>query len=72
MFIVYFQDRLVCFQSMAREYRIVRLYKRKGRFNQPGGAIATDRGELALPCRACPHPSVNLPDGWEEAPADKA
>lgn len=57
---------------MVREFRIVRLLKRRGRFNLSGGATATKEGELALPCRACPQPDVNLPDGWEDAPSETA
>ncbi|KAK0493265.1 hypothetical protein EDD18DRAFT_1310625 [Armillaria luteobubalina] len=30
----------------------------------PGGIEATQPGELALRCPACPHPRINLPDGW--------
>lgn len=26
------------------------------------------RGELALICPACPHPGINIPDGWEDDP----
>ncbi|KAJ7263265.1 hypothetical protein B0H12DRAFT_1231081 [Mycena haematopus] len=36
------------------------------------GIDATQRGGLAIPCRACPHPGINLPEGWEDAPPEKA
>ncbi|PBK62771.1 hypothetical protein ARMSODRAFT_990401 [Armillaria solidipes] len=32
--------------------------------HEPGGIAVTQPGELALCCPACPHPHVNLPDGW--------
>jgi hypothetical protein len=57
---------------MVRQFRICKLFKRRGRYSLPGGAASTSAGELALPCRACPQPQVNLPDGWEKASPDKA
>lgn len=44
------------------------MLKRNGWGHDPGGAEATAQGELTLECPACPHPSVNLPDTWEEYP----
>lgn len=44
--------------------------KRAGRGHDPTGLAGTQRGGLAVPCRACPLPGVNLPDGWEDAPAE--
>jgi hypothetical protein len=40
------------------------MFRRAGRFLLPGGAAATERGELAIPCRACPDPARNLPKDW--------
>ncbi|KAJ7608966.1 hypothetical protein DFH06DRAFT_1148713 [Mycena polygramma] len=30
------------------------------------GTKGMAQGELALPCRACPHPDINLPEGWDK------
>ncbi|KAJ7833212.1 hypothetical protein B0H14DRAFT_3087705 [Mycena olivaceomarginata] len=78
-------DRREQFTLMTREYRHLQMCKRAGRgHNGIGvprtpdspelvyGIEATQRGELAIPCRACPHPGINLPDGWENAPRDEA
>jgi hypothetical protein len=42
------------------------MMKRAGRGHDDSGVAGTAQGELALPCRACPHPGINLPDGWDE------
>jgi hypothetical protein len=42
------------------------MLKRSARFLMPGGADATADGELALVCRSCPIPGVNLPAGWRD------
>lgn len=52
---------------MVREWRHVVMAKRAGRGHDPGGIVTTEPGGLAVMCRACPQPGVNLPDGWEEA-----
>ena len=39
--------------------------KRAGRGHDPSGIDGTPRGGLSIPCRACPHPHINLPDGWD-------
>jgi hypothetical protein len=44
------------------------MLKRAGRGHDPTGVNGTVAGELAVPCRACPIPGVNLPEGWEDAP----
>ncbi|KAF8215194.1 hypothetical protein K438DRAFT_1561909 [Mycena galopus ATCC 62051] len=46
--------------------------KRAGRAHHPTGIAGTSPGELAIPCRACPHPNINLPEGWEDAPPEVA
>jgi hypothetical protein len=35
--------------------------KRAGRAHDPAGIDATLPGGLSIPCRACPHPTINLP-----------
>ncbi|KAJ7815837.1 hypothetical protein B0H13DRAFT_2242544 [Mycena leptocephala] len=63
-------NRLPQFMDMIREYRHLQMCKRAGRGHHPDGIVATEPGELAIPCRACPHPGINLPEGWEDAPPD--
>lgn len=57
---------------MVREYRHTKLLKQAGRGHDPGGVLKTAPGSLAVPCRACPIPNVNLPAGWEKVPPEKA
>jgi hypothetical protein len=79
------QDRREQFALMTREYRHLQMCKRAGRgHNGVGvprepesaelvfGIDATKPGELAIPCRACPQPGINLPADWQNAPPDKA
>ncbi|KAJ8697360.1 hypothetical protein PTI98_004170 [Pleurotus ostreatus] len=63
-------DRLQQFMLTVREWRHIRMAKRAGRGNDPTGLHNTGQGELAVPCRSCPHPGINLPEGWEQAPPD--
>lgn len=44
------------------------MLKRGGRGHDPAGAAGTKNGELALMCPSCPHPGINLPAGWADAP----
>lgn len=59
---------------MARKWRHETMVKRGGRaYVQNEKRIEmTAQGELAVPCRACPIPGVNLPDDWESAPPERA
>jgi hypothetical protein len=41
------------------------MLKRGWRAYNPGGVLATAPGSLAIPCRVCPMPNINLPKGWE-------
>ncbi|KIM87974.1 hypothetical protein PILCRDRAFT_3683 [Piloderma croceum F 1598] len=43
------------------------MLKRAGRGQDPLGCDATQEGELAFECPACPHPGCNLPEGWDKA-----
>ncbi|KAJ7190917.1 hypothetical protein GGX14DRAFT_537939 [Mycena pura] len=80
-------DRLEQFTLITREYRHLQMCKRGGRGHDGlgiprlgsldttdllYGIDATQPGELAIPCRACPNPGINLPEGWEKAPPEKA
>ena len=57
---------------MVCKWRHTKMLKRAGRAFDPGGLPATAPGSLAIPCRACPMPNINLPRGWENMPAEKA
>ena len=43
------------------------MLKRAGRGHDNTGAAGTKEGELAIVCPSCPHPAINLPEGWEKA-----
>jgi hypothetical protein len=49
-----------------RQWREVKRMKRFKRGHTEGGVRATEQGELALKCRACPQPGWNLLDDWEK------
>ncbi|KAF8058561.1 hypothetical protein FPV67DRAFT_1565454 [Lyophyllum atratum] len=61
-------DRLSAFMLIVREWRHLKASKRAGRGHDPGGILGTPSGGLAINCRACPQPGINLPVGWEKAP----
>ncbi|KAG6805471.1 hypothetical protein H0H92_015245, partial [Tricholoma furcatifolium] len=63
-------DRLQQFMLIIREWRHLKMAKRAGRGHDPSGIAGTRQGGLAIDCRACPHPNINLPPGWEDAPPD--
>ena len=54
---------------MIMQWRHLKLLKWGGHAHDPAGAAATRPGELALLCPSCPHPGINLPENWENAPA---
>ena len=66
------QDRLSSFMNIVRQWRNIKSAKRQGKGHDPGGINGTKPGELAVICRSCPHPGINLPDKWEDAPASIA
>jgi hypothetical protein len=55
---------------MVREWRHIKMTKRAGRGHDKSGIAGTSQGELAIPCRACPQPGINLPTGWEKGRAE--
>ncbi|KAJ7737187.1 hypothetical protein DFH07DRAFT_870629 [Mycena maculata] len=59
-------DRRRAFRAIVRQYRMSVMRKRAGIAHKDGGVAATEQGELALNCRACPHPEINLPEGWDK------
>lgn len=62
-------DRYRQFLRMTREWRHLKMLKRGGRGHDPTGVNGTQAGDLAVRCPACPRPGINLPEGWENAPA---
>ncbi|KAK0501813.1 hypothetical protein EDD18DRAFT_1307212 [Armillaria luteobubalina] len=63
--------QVLSFMSKVSAYEfyhtLARLSDNTGLHLPPPGCIeGTQPGELALRCPACPHPHVNLPDGWEK------
>lgn len=54
--------------NIIRQWRNIKLAKRQGKGHDPKGIESTAEGELAVLCRSCPHPGVNLPRGWDKAP----
>jgi hypothetical protein len=50
---------------------MMEMFKRAGWGQDDSGVAGTGQGELALPCRACPDPEMNLPEGWDEMDEDQ-
>ncbi|KAJ7667892.1 hypothetical protein DFH06DRAFT_983104 [Mycena polygramma] len=59
-------DRRRAFRAIARQYRNIVMMKRAGRGHDDSGVKGTKQGELALKCRACPEPGVNMEEGWDK------
>lgn len=59
---------------MIREFRHMTMLKRAGRAFDPDSqrVFNTAPGSLAIPCRACPMPNINLPRGWDKVSPEKA
>lgn len=49
---------------MCLQWRHLKLLKRMGRGNEASGVAGTKEGDLVVPCMSCPHPGINLPEGW--------
>jgi hypothetical protein len=63
-------NRYQIFLRMARQWRHLLMLKRAGRGHDLSGVWGTHPGELAVDCPVCPNPKINLPEGWENAPAE--
>ncbi|EPS93480.1 hypothetical protein FOMPIDRAFT_39266, partial [Fomitopsis schrenkii] len=66
------KDRYVSFMRTARMWFHLKLLKRFGRGNDPGGVQSTKPGSCAVLCPACPHPGKNLPLDWATAPPERS
>jgi len=51
-----------------RQWRHIKMLKRGGRAHDPSGVGGTSQGELAVKCRSCPQPGINIPPNWKECP----
>ncbi|KAG6809044.1 hypothetical protein H0H92_001819, partial [Tricholoma furcatifolium] len=61
-------DKLKPFMIMVCEWHHLKMTKRASRGHDVAGISGTKKGELAVPCCACPQPGINLPPGWDKAP----
>ncbi|KAF6741636.1 hypothetical protein DFP72DRAFT_861793 [Ephemerocybe angulata] len=69
--IVEVKDRYPSFLRMVHEWRHLKLLKRTMRGHDPVRTAAeTKEGECALLCPPCPHPKINMPEGWEDEPEE--
>ncbi|KAG2097772.1 uncharacterized protein F5147DRAFT_747450 [Suillus discolor] len=62
-----------CYESflrMIREWRFIMQLKHCGQGHHPGGIKKIEAGTCTVLCPACPHPSKNLPVGWENTPLE--
>ncbi|KAJ3533340.1 hypothetical protein NMY22_g7373 [Coprinellus aureogranulatus] len=64
------KDRYPSILRLVHMWRHGRLLKRSGKGHDPGGAKSTVEGECALLCPPCPHPGINMPEGWEKEPGE--
>ena len=53
------------------QWRHLKALKCGGRAHDSTGAKGTSNGELAILCPSCPHPGINLPQGWAAEPKEK-
>ena len=53
-----------------REWQHLKMLKRAGRGHTISGSKGTQPRELGVICPACPHPGINLPPNWKDAPDD--
>ncbi|KAJ7725753.1 hypothetical protein B0H14DRAFT_3519239 [Mycena olivaceomarginata] len=57
------------FLRMVREYSHLLMLKRAGCGHAKSGVLGTAQGELVVLYPCCPIPSINLPEGWKNAPS---
>jgi hypothetical protein len=53
---------------MTLQWQHLKMLKRAGCGHDPSGIAGTQPGDLAIPCPSCPHPRINIPDWWKDAP----
>ncbi|KAJ3503018.1 hypothetical protein NMY22_g18393 [Coprinellus aureogranulatus] len=63
------KDRYPSLIRMVHEWRHMKMIKRAGRAHDPHRPPSeTKEGECALLCPPCPHPNINMAEGWEDEP----
>ncbi|KAG6848447.1 hypothetical protein H0H93_016880 [Arthromyces matolae] len=62
----FLKSRYKALQRVLLQWRHLVMLKRGGRAHHPSGADGTEDGELAVRCLTCPHPGINIPEGWNE------
>ncbi|KAJ7707007.1 hypothetical protein B0H14DRAFT_3099615 [Mycena olivaceomarginata] len=65
------KDRYHEFLRMTRQWRHIQMLKRAGREHENASVTSTKPGGCTLLCPACPHPGINLPPNWKNAPEEK-
>ncbi|KAJ3537962.1 hypothetical protein NMY22_g5368 [Coprinellus aureogranulatus] len=63
-----FRNRNKAWLRMVREWRHVRLLKRKGRGHIADGIQNPAPGDCAVLCPACPYPGINMPEKLDDIP----
>jgi len=56
---------------MVLQWRHLKMLERGGRGHDLMGIEGTQSGELTVLCPLCPHPGINLPEGWEDVLIEK-
>lgn len=69
--LTHIQDRYDQMLPIMRIWRHMKMIKRAGRGHDPKGVANTKMGQCAVECPACPSPTWNLPEGWQNAPTHK-
>ena len=54
--------------QMSIQWRHLKLLKWGGRGHDQSSALGMKLGEMAVICPSCPHPGINLLEGWEDTP----
>lgn len=67
---IYHQNQSKQFARMARQWWTLKMHKQFGLGHLLSGTKDAQSGQLVLQYPACPWPSVNLPENWENASDD--
>ncbi|KAG1797493.1 uncharacterized protein HD556DRAFT_1431147 [Suillus plorans] len=62
------RDCYSVFLRIVYQWKNIKALKRSGCGHNPAGVDATQNGDLAVLCPACPHLGKNLPDDWKNSP----
>lgn len=64
------KSRYRALSRMCLQWRHLAMLKWAGRGQVENGVATTAPGELAIKCPSCPHPGINLVEGWKDAPKE--